>query len=237
MILHIDMDAFFASVEELDDPGLKGQCVVVGAPSKRGVVAAANYEARKYGIHSAMPIFIARRRCARIVIVPPRRHRYQELSGRIMAILRDFSPLVETVSIDEAFVDIGGCTKLHGTPEAIARQIKRRIGESVGLSCSIGIAPNKFLAKIASDLHKPDGLTLITPEQVPEFIESLPIHKVPGVGKVVEQGLRRAGNPHPGRCEALPRRQAPEGAGKVRPQAHCPRQRYRQLPRDPLVAQ
>jgi DNA polymerase-4 len=193
MILHIDMDAFFASVEELDDPGLKGHCVVVGTPSNRGVVAAANYEARKFGIHSAMPIFMARRRCARIVIVPPRRHRYQELSGRIMAILRDFSPLVETVSIDEAFVDIGGCRKLHGTPEAIAKEIKRRISERVGLSCSIGIAPNKFLAKIASDMHKPDGLTLITPEQVTDFIESLPIHKVPGVGKVTGQGLTHAG--------------------------------------------
>jgi DNA polymerase-4 len=183
IILHIDMDAFFASVEELDNPSLRGRCVIVGGQSQRGVVAAASYEARKFGIHSAMPIFQARLRCKDLVIVPPRRKRYAELSDRIMSILRDFSPLVEPVSIDEAFVDLTGCHRLYGDPGQTARAMKARIRSEIGLTCSVGVAPNKFLAKIASDLEKPDGLSIITPDQVRDFVDTLPIHTVPGVGR------------------------------------------------------
>ncbi len=191
-ILHIDMDAFFASVEQLDDPALRGRCVVVGG-SHRGVVAAASYEARKFGIHSAMPMFQALRRCPHLIVVAPRRWRYSELSRQIMDILRSFSPLVEPISIDEAYMDIGGCQRLHGTPRETALAIKNRIHSQTGLTCSVGIAPNKFIAKIASDMHKPDGLTEITPNQVASFIDALPVGKVPGVGRHALQILNDCG--------------------------------------------
>jgi DNA polymerase-4 len=194
MIMHLDMDAFYASVEQLDNPGLRDACLVVGGDTRRGVVAAASYAARRYGIHSAMPIFQARQKCPDLVIVPPRRDRYVELSRKIMALLEDISPLVEQISIDEAYVDISGCARLHGTSRKIARTIKSKIRLEIGLTASVGIAPNKFLAKIASDLHKPDGLTIIEPDQVAAFIEQLPIQKVPGVGpkaadKLVQRGI------------------------------------------------
>ena len=204
IILHIDMDAFFASVEQMDDPSLQGRCVIVGGLSPRGVVAAASYEARRYGIHSAMPIFQARRRCRDLTIVAPRRGRYAELSGRIMADLRNFSPLVEPVSIDEAYVDITGCQRLHGDPRQTARRIKDRIKSRIGLTCSVGVAPNKFLAKIASDLEKPDGLTVIAPEQVPGFINALPIEKVPGVGRRACETLQGLGVRTLGQVRGLP---------------------------------
>lgn len=192
-ILHMDMDAFFASVEQLDHPDLKGRCVIVGGQSQRGVVAAASYEARRYGIHSAMPIFQAKRRCPNVTIVPPRRARYVEISREVMAILRGFSPLVEPVSIDEAYVDISGCRRLHGSCLEIATAIKESIFNNTGLTCSIGVAPIKFLAKIASDMNKPDGLTIIQPEQVKAFIRSLPIRKVPGVGRQTMKVLANLG--------------------------------------------
>ncbi len=192
-IIHIDMDAFFAAVEQLDNPALQSKCVVVGGSSQRGVVAAASYEARKYGIHSAMPIFQAKQKCADLIIVPPRRKRYSELSQRFMSILETFSPLVEPVSIDEAFVDISGCRRLHGDPCDIAVAIKRQIKKSLQLTCSIGLAPNKFLAKIASDMDKPDGLTIIEPQQVNAFIQRLPIRKVPGVGQRAQKRLAAMG--------------------------------------------
>lgn len=193
MILHIDMDAFYASVEQLDNPELVGKCVVVGGKTNRGVVSAASYEARAFGIHSAMPVFQARRRCPDGIFIPPRMHRYKEISDRVMALLNRFTPLVEVVSIDEAFMDIGGSEKLHGAPEAIGRQIKLEIKEKVGLTCSIGIAPLRFLSKIASDLDKPDGLVIIRPEEVDRFIETLTIRKVPGVGEKTYQRLALMG--------------------------------------------
>ena len=193
MILHVDMDAFYASVEELDNPQLKGRCVVVGGRSKRSVVSAANYAARRFGVHSAMPVFQARKICPGALFRPPRMYRYKELSSKIMSILREFSPLVEPVSIDEAYVDIAGCEKLFGGVGEIASSIKKRIKEKLGLICSLGAAPNKFLAKIASDMDKPDGLTIILPEDVDRFIESLPIHKVPGVGKNTHDKLKLMG--------------------------------------------
>ncbi len=197
-ILHIDMDAFFAAVEQLDNPELKGRCVVVGGESGRGVVAAASYEARRFGIHSAMPVFMARQKCPQLIVVPPRRARYSELSRRMFSILENYSPLVEPVSIDEAFVDVGGCCRLHGAPREIAAAIKADIKNSLQLTCSVGIAPNKFLAKIASDMHKPDGLTEVPCEQVADFIARLPVEKVPGVGPhaaaiLLSLGIRQLG--------------------------------------------
>lgn len=193
MILHIDMDAFFASVEQLDAPDLRGKCVIVGGRSHRGVVTAASYEARKFGIHSAMPIYQAKQKCPDAVIVPGRMARYKEISKQIMELLQDFTPAVEPVSIDEAYLDITGFERLHGTSEQIGISIKRRISEAVNLSCSVGIASTKFLAKIASDMHKPDGLTIISPEEALPFIQDLPIRKVPGVGKVMHAQLDMIG--------------------------------------------
>ena len=199
MILHIDMDAFYASVEQLDDPSLKGKCVIVGGQSNRGVVSAASYEARKFGIHSAMPIFQARQKCPQGIFVYPRMQRYKEISRKVMALLQTFSPLVETVSIDEAYLDISGTERLLGSAEDIGRQIKARIKDSIHLTCSVGIAPNRFLAKIASDMDKPDGLTIIPPESVDRFITTLPIRKVPGVGakthrQLATMGIRNLGD-------------------------------------------
>jgi DNA polymerase-4 len=182
MILHIDMDAFFASVEQRDNPELKGKCVLVGRDSDRGVVAAASYEARKFGVHSAMPVFQARKLCPQAVFISPRKGRYAEVSREIMSLLSEFSPLVEAVSIDEAYMDISGCERLYGPPVETAQRIKKRIFEATGLTCSVGIAPIKFLAKIASDMNKPDGLFSVMPEEMPAFIAGLPVGKVPGVG-------------------------------------------------------
>ena len=193
MILHIDMDAFYASVEELDNPRFRGSCVIVAGRSERSVVTAASYEARRYGVHSAMPVFQARKKCPQAVIIPPRMGRYKELSQIIMDVLREFSPLVEPVSIDEAYVDITGCERLFGNVRDTALAVKHRIGESVHLGCSVGAAPVKFLAKIASDMDKPDGLTIIMPEQVASVIETLPVGRVPGVGTHARERLRLLG--------------------------------------------
>jgi len=199
MILHVDMDAFYASVEQLDNPRLKGRCVIVGGTGGRGVVSAASYEARAFGVRSAMPIFQARQRCPQGVFIQPRMDRYREVSAEVMAVLQEFSPLVEQVSIDEAFMDLSGTERLHGPPDEVGRTLKKQILESVRLTCSVGVAPNRFLAKIASDYKKPDGLTVIHPDQVADFIDRLPIGKVPGIGpktqpKVAEFGIRFLGD-------------------------------------------
>ena len=191
MILHIDMDAFYASVELLDNPELAGKCVIVGGSSNRGVVSAASYEARKFGVHSAMPIFQAKQRCPDAVFIHPRMGRYKEISITIMSILKKYTPLVEQVSIDEAFMDITGCDRLFGSPQQIGTRIKQDIAGRVHLTCSVGIAPNRFMAKIASDMQKPDGLTIIMPGDVDEFIRTLPIRSVPGVGKKTLQQLEK----------------------------------------------
>lgn len=182
MIFHIDMDAFYASVEILDNPEFRGKPVIVGGLSGRGVVAAASYEARKYGVHSAMPMFQALKKCPDARVVIPRKSRYKQVSQNVMEILRSFSPLVEQVSIDEAYMDVSGCDRLFGPVHILAREIKNKIKECVHLTCSVGIAPVKFVAKIASDINKPDGLTLISPGELMDFISSLPIKKAPGVG-------------------------------------------------------
>jgi len=193
MILHIDMDAFYASVEQLDNPGLKGKCVIVGGQSNRSVVSAASYEARKYGVRSAMPVFMAKQKCPEGVFVSPRIQRYKEVSKEIMKLLCDFSPLVEPVSIDEAYIDITGGERLLGSPEQVGIHIKEKIKKKVNLTCSVGIAPNKFLAKIASDMDKPDGLFIIKPDEAHEFIKSLAINKVPGIGKKTGSLLENLG--------------------------------------------
>lgn len=218
--MHVDMDAFFASVEQLDAPQLRGKCLVVGGSSPRGVVAAASYEARKYGIHSAMPMYKARQKCSDLVIVPPRRKRYSELSHRIMAILGSFSPLVEPLSIDEAYADVTGCSRLYGTADQIGVAVKTKIQEETRLTCSVGIAPNKFLAKIASDYHKPDGLTVIQPDQMAAFIETLPIGKVPGVGAKARQKLLAMGIETLGAVNHLDRRTLVRHFGKFGHRLH-----------------
>lgn len=214
MILHIDMDAFYASVEQLDDPRLRNKCVIVGGTSNRGVVSAASYEARRFGVHSAMPIYQAKQRCPHGTFVSPRMGRYQEVSKKIMAVLRNFSPLVEPVSIDEAYVDITGCQRLFGEPIDIAREIKSEIRKTVQLTCSVGVAPNKFLAKIASDMHKPDGLTLIPSHKVPAFVDSLPMSKVPGVGNKMQRQLELLGIRTLGDVQRLPQKTLLRHLGK-----------------------
>ena len=189
MILHIDMDAFFASIEQRENKELQGKPIIVSGNSKRSVVSAASYEARKFGIYSAMPVFMAKQKCPDLIIVRGSMRKYANYSDRIMEILHKFSPLAEKISIDEAFLDIKGSTRLFGTPEKIGYKIKKRIKNEIDLSCSIGIAPLKFLAKIASDIDKPNGLTIIKENQVMQFISKLPIQKVPGVGKTTMKNM------------------------------------------------
>ena len=183
MILHIDMDAFFASIEQRDNPALKNKPVIVSGNSKRSVVSTASYEARKFGIGSAMPVFQAKKKCSHLIIVPGNMKKYQHNSKKIMRILSHFSPMVEQVSIDEAFIDITGCERLFGTPEEMGMAIKEKIYSELSLTSSVGIAPVKFLSKIASDMNKPNGLTIISKSQMKNFISNLPVQKVSGIGK------------------------------------------------------
>ena len=191
IVLHIDMDAFYASVEQLDHPELRGKPVIVGGSSNRGVVSAASYEARKFGVRSAMPIFQAKKRCPQGIFVPVRMHRYKEMSNRVMEILEKYSPVAVQVSIDEAYLDLTGLERLHGSPEQIARRIKEEIRRLTSLSCSVGIAPNKFLAKVASETNKPDGLTIIPSREAAKVAQSLPVGKIPGVGKKTVDRLEK----------------------------------------------
>lgn len=192
-IAHIDMDAFYASVEILDDPSLAGKPLVVGADSDRGVVAAASYEARRYGIRSAMPIFRAKRLCPGLVIRPGRMDRYVELSQAAMKVLHRFSPLVEQIGIDEAYVDLTGTGAIHGEPDRAIRAIRSGIAAATALTCSAGLSTSTLVAKIASDVNKPDGLTVIPPAAVRGFLRALPVGKVPGIGGKGEERLRGIG--------------------------------------------
>ena len=182
-IIHLDMDAFYPSVEVLDNPVLKGKPVIVGGSSERGVVSSASYEARKFGIHSAQPIAKARRLCPDGIFLPVRMSRYQEISKQVFAIFHRFTPLVEPISIDEAFLDVTGSIRLFGQPENIAKKIKKIILAETGLTISAGVAFSKFVAKIASDIDKPDGLTVVHPDGVKDFLDPLPVKKMWGVGK------------------------------------------------------
>lgn len=194
MILHIDMDAFYSSVEERDRPELAGRPVVVGGtPEGRGVVAAANYEARKYGVHSAMPAATARRLCPHAVFLPARHAHYGKVSHQIREVFHRYTPLVEPLSLDEAFLDVTTSQKLFGPSAIIGRRIKREIAEELKLIASVGVAPNKFLAKIASDLDKPDGFVAVDPDRVQEFLDPLPVGHLWGVGQVSQRALQRLG--------------------------------------------
>ena len=193
-ILHVDMDAFFTSVEQRDRPELLGKPVVVGAPAdKRGVVAAASYEARKCGVHSAMPSRTAYRLCPQAVFLRGDHAKYSRESERVMAILRQFTPLVEQVSVDEAYLDVTASLRLFGDGEQIAQAIKRRIRETTGLTASVGVAPNKFLAKLASDMRKPDGLMVITDADKLDLLRPLPIGRIAGIGKKTEPVFHEIG--------------------------------------------
>ena len=192
-IIHLDMDAFYAAVEVLDNPSLKGKPVIVGGPHKRGVVSSASYEAREFGVHSAQPMATAIRLCPKGIFLPVRMSRYREVSDRVFEIFCRFTPVVEPLSIDEAFLDVTGSAALFGPPEEIAKMIKRAVCEEIGITVSAGVAPSKFVAKIASDLQKPDGLTIVAEEGLKVFLEPLPIEKLWGVGKVTQKALALLG--------------------------------------------
>ena len=222
VILHVDMDAFFASVEILDDPSLRGRPVVVGASGPRGVVAAASYEARAYGVHSAMPGTLARRRCPQAVFLAGRHGRYREVSAAVMAIFAEVTPLVEPLSLDEAFLDVTGRRRSLGDGPRIAATIRRRVLDEIGLTCSIGVAPNKFLAKLATETAKPtptptgpvfgSGVAVVRPGEVRAFLDSLEVGALWGVGPKTREKLRGlgittvrqlAGMPQTALCSAL----------------------------------
>lgn len=193
-IIHIDMDAFYAAVEQRDQPELRGRPVVVGgAPDSRGVVATCSYEARRYGIRSAMPAAQAKRLCPEAVFVRPRFAAYKAASQQIQAVFRRYTELVEPLSLDEAYLDVSACTAERGSATLIARAIKREIQTATGLTASAGVSYNKFLAKLASDLDKPDGLHLITPDQGEAFIAGLPVGRFHGVGPATEARMRELG--------------------------------------------
>ncbi|HIE80225.1 MAG TPA: DNA polymerase IV [Nitrospinaceae bacterium] len=214
-ILHVDMDAFFVSVEEVLDPSLKGKPVVVGGdPEGRGVVAAASYAARGHGIHSAMPIAQAKRLCPHAIFLGGSHRRYSEYSAKVFEILKRYSPLVEPMSLDEAFVDLTGCERLHGPVLKSAEKIRNEILEELGLNASIGIASNKLLAKIASAYCKPNGMLWIAPGMEQRFLAPLPVRRIPGIGPKGEAELRRMGIKSVGDLARLPLELLEEAYGK-----------------------
>jgi len=187
------MDAFYASVEQHDRPELRGLPIIVGGGSARGVVAAASYEVRRFGVHSAMPTRVALKRCPHAVLVTPRMGRYKEVSKEVFSVFEEYTPQIQGLSLDEAFLDVTGSLGLFGTAEHIALQIKARIAERTGLSASVGVSHNKLLAKIASDLNKPNGLCVITPEQVQNILDPLSIKRLPGIGPKTATRLEALG--------------------------------------------
>jgi DNA polymerase-4 len=192
-VLHVDMDAFYASVEMRDDPALAGKPLIVGGTAGRGVVAAASYEVRKYGVHSAMPMSTALRLCPHAVCVRPRMQRYKEVSDQVFAVFHEVTPLVQGLSLDEAFLDVTQSQDLFGDSVAIARRVKSRIREITGLTASVGVATNKLVAKIASDLAKPDGLTIVPEERIREIFDPLSIRRLPGLGRKTGAKVEAAG--------------------------------------------
>jgi DNA polymerase-4 len=221
-ILHVDMDAFYTSVEQRDNPALRGQPVIVGAgPQERGVVSAASYEARKFGVHSAMPSRTAYKLCPQGVFVRPRMEKYAEVSKQVMTILHSFTPLVQPLSIDEAFLDVTGSTAVFGDPITIAKRIKAAIHSQTLLTASVGVAPNKFLAKLASDLHKPDGLTVITEADKVQVLAPLPVSKIWGVGKVTEKQLHELGISTIGDLQRLPIAELRQRVGNTADHLHA----------------
>ena len=203
-ILHLDMDAFFASVEQLDNPELRGKPLIIGG-AERGVVSTASYEARRYGVRSAMPMFQAKKLCPHGIFMRGRMQRYSEKSREVMNVVADFSPLVEKASIDEAYADATGLEHLFGSAEAMARQLQQAVYDRCGLTCSIGLAPVKFLAKIASDMNKPNGLTLLPHNEVEAFLATLPVGKIPGVGPAMLKSLELLGIRYAGDVGRFPK--------------------------------
>src|ERR1700761_6194613 len=192
-ILHVDMDAFYASVEIRDRPELMGKPVIVGSPNGRGVVLSASYEARTFGVRSAMPGAVARRRCPQAIFVPPRRSVYSEVSKQVMAVFRSVTPLVEPLALDEAFLDVSGALRRLGRPAWIGAAIRRQVEAEQGLTCSVGVASSKFIAKIASVRCKPDGLLVVPQAGVLEFLHPLPVAALWGVGERAGEALARLG--------------------------------------------
>ncbi|KQQ54368.1 MULTISPECIES: DNA polymerase IV [Rhizobium/Agrobacterium group] len=192
-IIHVDMDAFYASVEQRDNPQLRGQPVAVGGSAARGVVAAASYEARAFGVHSAMPSVTAKRKCPHLIFVPPRFEVYRQVSQQIRAIFAEYTPLIEPLSLDEAYLDVTENLKGMEIATEIATEIRARIKSVTGLNASAGISYNKFLAKMASDLNKPNGQAVITPKNGPAFVEALPVKKFHGVGPATAERMKRHG--------------------------------------------
>jgi DNA polymerase-4 len=204
-IIHADLDAFYASVEVLDDPTLRGKPVIVGGrPGDRGVVMAASYEARAFGVQSAMPLRTAGRRCPQGVFLPGRPHRYRELSTRVMRVFADYTPLVEPISLDEAFLDVSGSALAFGDGEDIARRIKDRVLAEIGLVVSVGVATNKLCAKVASDLRKPDALVIVAPGEEAAFLAPLPIRRLWGIGPQAQTALAEYGVTTIGELAAMP---------------------------------
>ncbi|MFM1909803.1 MAG: hypothetical protein RLZZ545_501 [Actinomycetota bacterium] len=192
VILHVDMDAFYASVAELDHPEYKGKALVVGAGT-RGVVLSANYEARKFGIRAAMPVGRAKRMAPHAIFIAPEHHRYSEISERVMAIFQSYTPLVEPISLDEAFLDVTGSQKLFGSGREIATKIRAQVEKEEGITCSVGIAQSKFIAKLASQHCKPNGMLEIKPDRILEFLHPLPVRAIWGVGPKTAESLERLG--------------------------------------------
>ncbi|WP_433325034.1 DNA polymerase IV [Spirillospora sp. CA-294931] len=203
-ILHVDMDAFFVSVELLDRPELRGRPVVVGGAGGRGVVSAASYEARAYGVHSAMPMTRAQRLCPRAVVLPPRHENYARVSAAVFEIFRSVTPLVEPLSLDEAFLDVAGALRRLGRPAEIAAMIRAQVREQQGITCSVGVASTKFVAKMASTLCKPDGLQVVPADGVEEFLHPLPVASLWGVGERTEETLTRLGLRTVGQIAGVP---------------------------------
>ncbi|MDD6382039.1 MAG: DNA polymerase IV [Selenomonadaceae bacterium] len=214
LVMHVDMDAFFAAIEQRDHEGYRGQPVIVGGLSGRGVVSTCSYEARRFGVHSAMPMVRARRLCPQGIFLPGRFERYRAVSREIFAIFARYAPVVEPLSIDEAFLDLTGMEHLMGTPLAYARKLKAEIREKTGLVASVGLAPNKFLAKLASDLRKPDGLVIVTPENMRAILDPLPVGRIWGVGRKTEQVLQRLGIRHIQELRGTPREKLAAAMGE-----------------------
>ncbi len=216
-IIHIDADSFYASVEMRENPELRDKPIAVGGSSERGVVATANYEARKFGVHSALPTARARQLCPQLVILKPRFDLYRKVSGQFRDIFSDFTDKIEPLSLDEAYLDVSDSEHFGGSATLIADEIRRRVREEIKLTVSAGVAPNKFLAKVASDWDKPDGLFTVAPAQVADFVRALPVSKINGVGKVTAEKLKRMGVVTCGDLQTIPIEDLARRFGKYGP--------------------